>query len=340
MHTLIHLAAVHPDVLHRALGLPDSLYDRLSHRLNLYRTYVPLSVVVFALAASTFYAISSVLQQQAASRQPATGALNLRLLGALLRDPRWWLGILADVGAFAFQFLALRRGSLALVAPLMVVGLVFALPASAVMARRRLTRREWIATLLVVVGLSLFLTAAQPGPGNPQASTVGWVILGVVTAVVVATCIAVGGRSPRRRALSLGAAAGMTIGVTSALTEVCGHLLDHGLAATLSSWPPYVLAATTVVALQLNQAAFQAGELKWSLPLLTVVEPLSAIAIGQLLFGEHIASTSWAIAGEVIGMVAVIAGVFGLAGQPSTQAEPPAGAPGTRERPAAPVPAR
>jgi hypothetical protein len=46
---------------------------------------------------------------------------------------------------------------------------------------------------------------------------------------------------------------------------------------------------------------------------MTVLEPITAIVIGQVLFGEHIASTPAAVVGEVVGLVAVTAGVFGLA---------------------------
>jgi Na+/H+ antiporter NhaA len=67
-----------------------------------------------------------------------------------------------------------------------------------------------------------------------------------------------------------------------------------------------------IAALVLSQSAFQATELRWSLPTLTIVEPLVAILIGQLLFAEHISLGALAIAGEVGGMAMMIAGVFGL----------------------------
>jgi drug/metabolite transporter (DMT)-like permease len=67
-----------------------------------------------------------------------------------------------------------------------------------------------------------------------------------------------------------------------------------------------------VFGLMLSQSAFQAGDLKWSLPALTVVEPVVAILIGQLLFGEHISFRGAAPIGEVVGLVLMGAGVVGL----------------------------
>ena len=76
---------------------------------------------------------------------------------------------------------------------------------------------------------------------------------------------------------------------------------------------PNTLAVACIVGLLLNQSAFQAGELRWSLPVLTVLEPIVAIIIGQVLFGEHIASAAPDVAGQVVGLVAMTVGVSWLA---------------------------
>ena len=55
------------------------------------------------------------------------------------------------------------------------------------------------------------------------------------------------------------------------------------------------------------------NRLKPWLAIRTPKASITAIVIGQVLFGEHIASTSAAIFGEVVGLAAVTAGVFGLA---------------------------
>jgi hypothetical protein len=87
--------------------------------------------------------------------------------------------------------------------------------------------------------------------------------------------------SPRRRALCLGVGTGIIFGVTSAITERTGHLLYGGVLHALSSWAPYTLAVFSIVGLLLNQSAYQAGDLRLSLPVLTVLEPIVAIVIGQ-----------------------------------------------------------
>jgi hypothetical protein len=51
---------------------------------------------------------------------------------------------------------------------------------------------------------------------------------------------------------------------------------------------PYALCAAGIVSLVLTQTAYQTGQPKISLPVITVVEPLISCGIGVALFGEAI----------------------------------------------------
>jgi drug/metabolite transporter (DMT)-like permease len=283
------------------------------------RIYAPPTVVLASLAAASCYAVAAVLQQSAASEQKSELSLQPALLLSLAHRRRWLLGIVASIAGYVFQFLALRRGALALVEPLLVVSLVIALPLSAVLEHRRLTPREWAPGLLVMGALALFLVAARPGPGVPHASTAAWIVLGCLTAAIGTACVRGAGPSGPRRALLLGAGAGVLFGVTGAVTETTGHLLGHGLEHVVTNWAPYALIAATVAGLLLNQSAFQAGDLRWSLPVITILEPLVAIAIGEFMFGEHIASSGLARTGELLGLAGMTLGVFTLTRTYSTR---------------------
>jgi len=213
---------------------------------------------------------------------------------------------------FAFQLLALRHGSLALVQPLFVSGLVFALVGGAIADHRRLARREWLSMVLVAAGLVIFLVVARPGRGHPNASMSGWIALTVGTIVSVGGVCLLAVRSRHLRPLFLATATGILFGVTAALAERTSHLLPMGLLNTLQHVPPYAMFVCAGVGLVLGQSAFQAAELRWSLPTLTIVEPLVAILIGQVLYGEHVSVGAAAIVGEVFGMAMMMAGIFGL----------------------------
>ncbi|HEX4107218.1 MAG TPA: DMT family transporter [Solirubrobacteraceae bacterium] len=310
--------------------LGPGLLNKLRAHIRAFeqRVYVPALVVIECLIGAVCYALSSVVQQQVASEQPDGAALRANLLAALMQSRAWWGGILLDMGGFVMQFLALRHGSLALVAPLFVVGLVFAIPGGAMVAHRQVTRMEWTATLLVVAGLAVFLAVAQPGPGHPRASTAGWLWLCAGTLAALSIALTLARLIPRRRALFLGVAAGTAFGVATAMMERTAHVVDHrGFAHALITWTPYALIALALLGLQLNQAAYQAGELKWSLPAITVVEPVVAIVIGQALFGEHIAAGALARTAEIAGLLLLTAGVLELARSPAIPQGTPAPSP-------------
>ncbi|MGD0456021.1 MAG: DMT family transporter [Solirubrobacteraceae bacterium] len=314
--TSILLASVHEaHGLARALGLPGRLVARLRERLG--RAYIPATVIVESLAGAGLYALSSVLEQQAASGEHPDQSMRLKLLVVLARRRVWLLGMAAGVAGYAMQFLALRRGSLALVQPVFVTGLVMALAGSALAQHRRLSPREWVANAQILGGVALYIAAAQPGPGHPRGSTLGWILLAATSAAMVAVLIALSDGSPQRRSLALGAATGIVLGVTSAITERTSHRLGVSLGFALSDWSPYVLAVVSIGGLVLNQSAFQAGDLKWSLPAITVLEPLVAILIGQALFHEHVDGGALHVSGQLLGLAAMVAGVFVLAASPA-----------------------
>ena len=96
----------------------------------------------------------------------------------------------------------------------------------------------------------------------------------------------------------------------------------QGVIHTLATWTPYALLVAGVAALLLTQSAFHAGALRLSLPTLTVVQPLVAVAIGLGFFGERVRSGGVAPVLEVLGLLLVTVGVFLLGRSPLIGAEP------------------
>ena len=317
------LAAVHhAHTFAHDLGLPGRLLSRLRERLD--HAYLPAIVIVESFLGAAFYALSSVLEQQVAREEPVQHSLRVNLLFVLARRRRWLLGMAAAVAGYAMQFIALRKGSLALVTPIFVTGLVMALAGSALAHRQRLSRTEWVANAQILGGIALFIAAAQPGPGHPRGSTLGWLLLAAISTAAVGALIAFSRGSPQRRSLMLGAATGIVFGTTAAITARTSHRLGISLGHALDDWSPYLLVFVSIGGLVLNQSAFQAGDLKWSLPAITVLEPLVAILIGQTLFHEHIATGALHVTGEAVGLVSMVVGVLILATSQALTRHPPA----------------
>jgi drug/metabolite transporter (DMT)-like permease len=268
-----------------------------------------VTIVVLALISAASYGMAAVLQHRAAIREPPL--MHATLLARLIGRPMWLIGNVLDGVGYLFQFLALRRGSLTLVEPLLVLTLVFALPVAAWLNHRRIAKSEWIPTVVIAAGLGLFLRAGRPGLGHPAASDEAWLILSVVIAVVCgALVLAARGRPSELSAVLQAAGSGAAFGYVAAVTERTGHLLNGGLVNTLEGWEPYALLVGGAIALLLTQGAYNAGSLHLSLPTMTVAQPLVAVAIGLAMFGESIDTSGPAPYLEVLGLFLVLGGVF------------------------------
>ena len=276
--------------------------------------------VVAALAAGASFALAAVWQQRAAATAPAHLALRLRLLLALARRPLWLAGMGAGLASFGLQAVALTYGPLTLVQPLIVTELVFAVPLGLRTGHVRLGMREYSATLVVVAGIVLFLLTARPHQGNPDAPDVVWLVIGSLVIIAAGFAVA-GARLPMGplRATLLAAAAGTLFGLQSALLRTITARRGHDLVHILSSWHPYALAAVGTAGVLCAQSAFQAGQVAFSLPIIDTLEPLVAILIGAVAFGERLTNTPAAIAVELASGLAIIAGVFTLDRSPLLQ---------------------
>ncbi|MGH9295061.1 MAG: DMT family transporter, partial [Acidimicrobiales bacterium] len=117
---------------------------------------LPVPVIALSLAAAMAFALAAVFQQHAAAAQPPEHSMRFSLVWRLAHRPLWLVGIAASVLGTFLQLLALWRGSLVTVQPLLVCGLLFALPINAIwMHRRRPERGELAAATAVCVGLAL-----------------------------------------------------------------------------------------------------------------------------------------------------------------------------------------
>lgn len=271
-------------------------------------------VVLVALAAALLYAFASVLQQWEAELQPAHVALRPRLLARLAKRPRWLAGLAFDLGGYATQWVALSLGSLVLVQPLLLVGLLFALPIKAHLSTYRMHGWDWLGAVLTTAGIGAFLVVSDPAPGSSDAKPVTWVLLLGAAAALAALLVTAGLRaSPRWKAMAYGTAGGLFFGVSAALTKSCAHLLSLGVAALLGAWQPYLLVVGGVSGMILAQSAFQAGPLDASLPTLSATDPIVSVVIGSLAFGETLRTGVVATTLEVISFSALVVGIFMLA---------------------------
>jgi len=279
--------------------------------------------VVCSLVSALLYAAASVFQHRAAVAAPADRSMRPGLLTHLVAQPWWVAGISADGLAFVAQFVALSHGLLVVVQPLLVSGLLFALPLGAVLSGSRIRPSELWAAAVVVAGLGILLLSANPARGHTAIHLGAWMALLVATIVPTVALAGLAMARPVHKAALLASAAGITYGLTAALTKATGHLLRIGFVHMLTAWQPYALIAGGLIGMVLSQSAFQAGPLRASLPLLTIVDPLVSILIGVCVFHEHVAQDPARVLAELAGAAIMAAGVFALARSPLIAPEGP-----------------
>jgi drug/metabolite transporter (DMT)-like permease len=278
---------------------------------------------VFALLAACCNALASVMQRQAALTIPDDAELRPRIVGYLLRQPVWYVAMVALLGGFLFQATALNADRLAVVQPLLITELPLTLLLAGVVFRRRLGSHEWLAVVAISVGLAVLLVSADPSAGHAGASAPRW-LLTVSTAAAAMAALLVAGVAAGpggARAGLFGAASGIGFGLTAAFIKATTGLLDQGLSGLLTSWPPYAMIAAGATALFLTQNAYQAGTLAAAQPAITIADPLVSVALGVVLFDEQLRG-GLAMAPEIIGATLIVAGTVVLARSPLVVASP------------------
>src|SRR5262249_40768758 len=185
-----------------------------------------------------------------------------RLLLSLLRRPRWLLGRGGAVLGLVLQAVALRHGPLATVVPLVVSATVLALPLEARLAGRFAIGAGVRGVLLAAVGLAAFLMAgppAQTGAGHPNwawPAVFAIIAAGCIAAVVLVERV---GLPHSVAAALLGTATGSLFGLSAVLLKVFTARNGHGVIYRFGDWPIYAYVGVCVLAMVLNQSAFQRG---------------------------------------------------------------------------------
>jgi drug/metabolite transporter (DMT)-like permease len=271
-------------------------------------------VVLLALCAAVFMAIGIVVRQRATIDVPAEQGVSAVMFTTLLRRPLWWAGTAAAVLGYVFQALALIKGSLILVQPLLVSALLFALPMSARLAGRRVTRGEWVWAGLLTASLAVFVLLARPGPRERPAtvpvSTIVAVVCGVIIVGAIVAAVKIGGW---QRAVLLAVAVGVLFGSVAVLTKVVMHLFDQRGALSLLATPaPYALVLLGVLATLLQQSAFHAGALQTSVPTMLVLEPVVAVFLGAILLGEELEAGRYEAIALTVAIAAMTAATVAL----------------------------
>jgi hypothetical protein len=241
------------------------------------------------LFSASGFAASNALQHRVAGTVPANVAHHaIGVLAQVVRKPLWLLASTISFAALLLHATALKLGPIALVQPLMLVGVVIAVPVRAALDLTTPTWRELRAVLITVAGLAMFMWGVNPATSTTRPSPVPaalMVFLGVGTAVVVLVTSQSLTSRPTRQASILGATSGVMFGLTAGLLKLIGTAASSKHPEAVAA-PLAALILAGVLGVAMNQRAYQIAPLSVSMPLLNVLDVLVAVTFGVLVFHE------------------------------------------------------
>lgn len=270
---------------------------------------------ILALCAALASAIGNVVRQRSAQEVTDGRVGHLTLFGMLLRDTRWWLGGLGDIGSYVLLAAALDKGSVLLVMSLQVTALLFALPIYARMSHHPITRREWTWALLLAVALAVLIAIGDPTGGQQRAPLQTWLVVAAVIGPLLLLGL-LGARIWVDRpvaALLLAAVAGSLLAVFAVLMKGVVDILERHPGQVWQSFELYALVGCGVAGMIYHQSAYRAGALTASLPTIIVAKPVVGGILGIVVLGETLAAGGWEWFVLAVTAVVVIVATVGLA---------------------------
>ncbi len=280
-----------------------------------------------ALMAAFLFAVAATLQQKGALNLDGVSLASPMSLVRLVGQRMWLFGTAALLVGYALQAGALDRGRLAVIQPLLVTTIVFALPLGWLLTNQRVGRREVGGAAVILIGLAAFTIFGDPAGGKDNAPNDEWAIAIVVLGTICAGLLVLGRHgTPTRVAAVYGSVAGILFGLSAALTKPTLELLHEGVGVMLSHWQCYALAVAGVLGFVLQQVSLGTGRLAPSVATVSVVNPIVGVLLGIAIFDERFSRPTWHVVVAIISLLVALGGavLISLSSQPGTepQAEP------------------
>jgi len=262
----------------------------------------------WAFIAAAIFALGTVLQQKGAMEAPPANTRGF--IAGLISKPAWLAGGACQVLGFVAQAIALGKGKLFLVQPIISLQVVIALPLGIWLTSQRVGKREWLGATAVLVALGVFLAVSKPAAGRTTVPTGVWLAAGAVVAVLVVAVALFGrDRPPAEKAALFGASAGVLFAFEAAAMKTFGTAVSDGLTAVLTSWSSYALLFSAAGGFYLMQVSLQAGALAPAIASSNAANPVASAVLARTMYLETPHRTA---GGKVASFLALAVLVLGL----------------------------
>jgi hypothetical protein len=250
-------------------------------------------VTAFALAAAVgaafCYAVGATLEQQQVRRTSSRRLVHPEVLWQVIRRPLWLAGFAVGTFGVALHGFALGRAPLAIVQPLGVTTVLFAVPLAALVHRRRPSAGTLVAAAVTVAALAGLLSTLQIPAQQPVLTGTGLLTLATVVGSLLALTVGMARLvHGTARTVLLACGAGAAMAVTSALGRVLIHqAATWGLPGLLGP-PSLAIVGSAAAGVLLEQGAYKSGHLPAAVAVMTVVDPLVATVAGAAVLNQPV----------------------------------------------------
>jgi drug/metabolite transporter (DMT)-like permease len=244
---------------------------------------------ILAVLAAVSFALAATLWQRA-SMAAGIEAGKPQGFARLLTNWVWLAGLGAQILGVVLQAAALDRGRVAIIQPLLVTAVIWAMPLGYFLTNQSITRRHILGAAIVVAGLAIFASVGDPAGGVDNAPTRDWIAAFLVVGAVCAALLLFAGRGGlSARAAVFGTVAGILYGISATLMKpVVENLHANGGVAVLESWELWVMAVTGIVGFYLQQVSLATGRLVTSVATVSVANPVVSVLLGVLVLQERL----------------------------------------------------
>jgi len=217
-----------------------------------------------------------------------------------------------SAGSLLSHATALSGAPVAIVQPIIMAGVVLAVPTRALLDLRRPSLPEAAAVTVTAGGLALFMMCVDTTTGDPSGHP--WRQAAGITALVILTagCWCLGGSgSWPGLGVRLAVVAGICFGITAVtLKSVAVVWTQQGAVAALTHWVTWSWLAAGLIGVATNQRSYRLAPLSMTLPVINIVNVVVAVGLGYLFFAEVPAGGVAALTGQAAGFALATAGLM------------------------------
>ena len=270
---------------------------------------------LLAIVAAASFALAATLWQRATMGSDVLGG-SPKAFAKLLTNRVWLVGLCAQMVGVVLQAAALDRGRVAIIQPLLVTSVIWAMPLGYFLTNQTITRRHIFGAAIVVAGLAVFASFGDPAGGLDDAPGSAWLSSFVVLGTICICLLLFGRRGDlTARATVYGAIAGILYGVSATLMKpVVENLHTGGAGDVLASWEFWVMAIGGLGGFYVQQVSLSTGKLVTSVATVSVTNPVVSVMLGVLVLQERLDQPpAWHVVMAVVGLALALLGAVVIA---------------------------